>query len=355
MKAKPLGAVLAWAFVSLTLISGCSDRAVDSDSSGGTVLHLKATSPIQLQAISRAEATIIPQPPDGHEPIVIVLTIAYGYVLGSAEGVPAGPVLILVDLWDEFGALIWHGETTTLITPVITNDIEVSLDTPPVRIDNDYIYLHFDHAHGAIDSLVFKAGAGVDLLDQVMNAETVRYGLGGLARLEDNTTLLGFANYGDSAVISYGNPAAYGSKSFRLRWSEFIGFEMDMQFSIEESLLVELGNWWSPGGDNYAPMDGDSMAVRTDSAAAEVFPVRYDTSSAELYAGPALSIAWWDGITAEVFGYRLNLLTFVNCRHGAGALGPLIGLSDGEHSLSFAIKEDREAFAIWAVGSGYEY
>jgi len=345
---------VAVALLSALLTAGCSERSVNSDSSGGVTLRLKTSTPVQLQAIARAEATIIPQPLGDHDPVVIELSISDGTVEGSASDIPAGRVLVMIDLWDESGALVWHGETTTTITPIITNDVEVSLGPPPERIDNEIVYLHFDHAHGAIDSLVFKAGAGVDLLDQAMNAETVRYGLGGLARLEDNTRLRGFVNYGDSLVVTYENLAAYGNKTFVLRWSEFIGFEMDMHFYIAESLLVSVGCWWSPGGDNDEFSDADSMAVRTDSSAGEVYRVRYDTSYSSVYEGPALSLAWWDGIADEVFGFRLEQLKFVSCYHGSGALGPVIGLEIGSHTISFAIKEDREAFAIWAIGSYYE-
>jgi len=204
----------------LVLVGGCSEHATDPQPIGNLVFNLKPAEPLAAGAASRAQATIIPLTASDAEPVILELSIAEGIVEGHADAIPNGRTLIIVEVWDESGALILQGREIMLVAPGITRQIEISLDPPPERIDNDIVYLHFDHAHACIDSLTLKTGSNLDLLDQTSNTELSQYGLGGLAYLEDHTQLVSFQNYGDSVVLSYANAAAYGTKTFHLRWSE---------------------------------------------------------------------------------------------------------------------------------------
>ena len=334
----------------LMTVLGCSDHGTESSESGQLTLSLKPYDSRLIEAIDSAQATIVSITVSDAEAMILDLTINGPFVEGSATGVPVGEVLVIIEIWDENGNLIMQGTHTVMVAPLIISEVEISLGPPPDRIDNDVVYLHFDHAHGCIDSLTLKSGTGLDLLDQAGNTEMSQYGLGGLANLEQSTKLESYRDYGDSIVIEYSNAVAYGEKTFHLTWAALRGFERAMEFQITESLLVSLGNSWSPGGDNVVG-DGDSLAVRTSRLDADIYPVRYDTTLTELHSGLALSVAWFVADQEEVLGYRFPTLRNVTCNHGSRAEGPLVGLSDGYHRIDFAVKNGREAFVVWALGS----
>jgi hypothetical protein len=339
-------AVVAMAL--LILLAGCSERATDSQSPGTITFNLKPSDGQDLDAVTRARATIVSLSNPDAAPVTIELTIEGNVVSGHIDGIPSGWTRIIIEVWDEFGTLIMQGTRDILVTPIVTQDVDVSLDSPQDRIDNDIVALHFDHAHGCIDSLRLKTGTNLDLLDQTANITTAVYGLGGLFRIDNQTQLVSYLDYGDSVVLSYAN-AAYGTKTFHLTWSAANDFEINMEFFVVETLLVTLGNSWSPGGDNVIG-DGDSLAIRIASAEADIYPVRYDTTEAELYAGSALSVAWFTADQEEVLGYRFPTLRQIRCHDGSRAEGPVVDLIDGYHQIDFAVKRSRMAFVVWAVG-----
>ena len=349
-KTAVLGALLI-AAVSLTR---CSDRSVDSAGPTGGTISLKLTPGDALQGAHYVIVTLIPLDRPNASPIppdTIVLGANSLSFRHESPGIPAGRVRVIVEILDENYGLLRSGEVIVMVIADTRNQAEVALSQPGNVISNDVVYIHFDHAHACIDSLIYRQGSNANLIDNTVNESDSFYGLGGLNGREGNAVLNRFQVGPASATVAY--TAAYGTKTLHLRWSRAGGVEIDIELdSLRGDLPIQIGNAWKPGGD--LENDGsDWFGAWANNSTTEdsgfwrplnaPWQYSYEVFAAGLAEGRP------DSVAGEIIGYRFlpgsDLMEF---RYdGTSIVGPLVSLfSAGHHVIEFAAKRD-SAFVIW--------
>ncbi len=331
------------------LAGGCSQHATDPDADHSSDMRMILQLPkgASVEQVTSGTARFISDLFPIDSSMVAELSVADGAFQGRLERVPGGPGVLTVNLFDETGMLVYRGARRLVVIPGVLNEVTVSVEKTPDAIDNEMVYLHFDHDRGAIDSLVFKPGSNADLLHQDNNMELGQYGLGGVIGREIGTSLRRFDLSGGSAIIEYANEQEYGDKIFRIRWGLAIGLEIDIEYNVTSDRQISTGCSWLPGGD--ADTLGDSLVIYDAAGRLVAFPYTYPGQSLDLYSGQAAAVGMLDQDHEVIFGFRLRPSRDVICRQSISADGPYVSFGPGTHSISFAIKNEL-GFAIWSVG-----
>ena len=352
-----MGKVLTAAIISMALLltvilTGCSDKGVDPADNASGFVSLKLTSPDAVQAAQYVIITIIPLDRPNAPPIppdTIVLGANSLSFRHEIPGVPAGRTQVIVEILDENYGLLRSGETIVMVIADMRSRAEVTLTEPTDVIDNDVVHIHFDRAHACIDSLIYRQGSNVNLIDDARNDADNMYGLGGLKGLEGNVRLSRFQVGPSSATVAY--TASYGTKTLRLRWSRASGLEIDIELNLHVDLPVWIGNAWKPGGDlendgsdwfgAWADLPGKDSAFWR--------PLDTPSTYADRVFAAGLAEGNPDSVIGEVIGYRYlpgsSLIEFDY--NDTSIVGPLVLLgSAGRHVIEFAAKRD-SAFVIW--------
>lgn len=331
----------------LVLCSGCSDRVTDTDRPAELTLALELPKGASTAQVTSGTARFVSDLFPLDSTLQTELVISGGAYEGRLEDVPFGPGELTVNLFDESGLLMYRGSSRAVVIPGRINEVTVPLQGPPESIDNPIVYLHFDHDHGAIDSITFKLGSNRDLLSQDNNIELAQYGLGGIVGQESGTVLRRFDVGTNSAVVEYANESQYGGKIFNIRWGITIGLEIDIEYSIATGRQAGIGYSWLPGGD--ADQQRDSLIVYDGAGRLNAFLYTYPDQGADLFSGQALAVGMLDSEYDVVFGFRFESTRNLSCRQNGSADGPYTTLAPGNHTVSFAVKS-RLGFVIWTVG-----
>ncbi|MFH1686364.1 MAG: hypothetical protein ABIE70_02440 [bacterium] len=329
-------------------LAGCSDDpSSSSDIPEASSINIKLQLPEQATALDRAQVTVKSLDQPLLLPIVVEWLVIGGVVEGRIDLVPVGLNRVTIELFDGL-ALTHRGESQVRVLMGVANEAPVTLTTVGDRIDNDVIYLHFDHQHGCIDSLIYRMGSGQELLDQQTNTRLGHYGFGSIWNAEQGTILTRFDVADDSAVVEYVNALSYGLKTLIIRWSAGSGLEVDVFVTVPLGRAYTVGSSWEPGGDKDA--NGvDSIGYWRTDGTGDAFALTYPTDTTLDHSGEYSRLAFSDSEYDEVFGFRFDPPRDVSVTEGTELTGPVINLTTGVHRLEFAAK-DRQAYLIWSVG-----
>jgi len=218
----------------------------------------------------------------------------------------------------------------------------------PTTIDNDDVFLAFDHGRGEIDAITYKHGSNQDLLDQTWNNGIGHLlGLGLSDSHETGSIVTSYDVQGDYAYFVYTN-TEYGTKTLYVTWSETGGIEGYWTYYFESSDENRKESaLWEPGGNN----DGnDSVRVLKADGSDETFHYTYPGGYTTLWEGGAYGTEMWDGDYDERIGYRLECVLETRIANGASVDGPDHFMdSAGTYILYFAVKTST-AFDNWFAG-----
>lgn len=211
----------------------------------------------------------------------------------------------------------------------------------PTEIDNDVVYISFDHDWGCIDAIRWKTGSNQELLDQYwlgpMNSGLGRIrGLAGCTVEEVDVDT-------DNARIVYSHPTA-GTREFLISWAESTGVGIDIMYSDVPDMPLVEGGVWEPGGNN----DGnDRFRVLDGEFNWQEMAFTYPGPSTSLFNDSAWIAGFWDEDYDEIAGYFVDNATGLSIGNGASADGPFWRLPQGESTLHFAVKTT-DGFWDWA-------